>query len=375
MTVHQAKGLEFDAVVLPDLDFRLDQSAARTFLLGLRRSPLEDASRVMRAPAQQISALDPRRKEIVDRDTEGQVTEALSVLYVALTRARQGLYLVAASKAPSASAAKRKETEEPGASYSYAGIICAALGIAHDGSGTVFEKGNSAWYAEKKERTPPPKVRSAAAAKIALAPAGGHSRLLPLRSPSELEGGETIDLALALDFARHGSSGRGLLLHRFFEQIEWLDGGIPEDAALRDAARTNGLFSDSEITNGIGEFKEMLALEKIRALFMRESFRAEALEVWRERRFAVRLDDIILSGTFDRVVLEKKGGKILAAHLYDFKTDRVNGARAVSERATYYGPQIDAYRRAIEKLTALPAERIATSLVFVSAGTVVEKKR
>jgi hypothetical protein len=51
----------------------------------------------------------------------------------------------------------------------------------------------------------------------------------------------------------------------------------------------------------------------------------------------------------------------------DFKTDRVRGAEAL-ERAEFYRPQLEAYRRVLGHMTGLDADAIETRLLFLEAG-------
>ncbi|KAA5543231.1 AAA family ATPase [Roseiconus nitratireducens] len=94
MTVHQSKGLEFDAVFLPELDGGL---SGRPPLCVADRpelvAPPRGMSRYLTSQAWHF--LDPRWRRAFGEDTAGRMTESLCLLYVAMTRSRQALYLVA----------------------------------------------------------------------------------------------------------------------------------------------------------------------------------------------------------------------------------------------------------------------------------------
>lgn len=64
----------------------------------------------------------------------------------------------------------------------------------------------------------------------------------------------------------------------------------------------------------------------------------------RERSFAIRDGDIILNGTFDRLVVLYDGNRIMGADVLDYKTDDVPGddPRAVDARVAQYRPQLEA---------------------------------
>ncbi len=92
------------------------------------------------------------------------------------------------------------------------------------------------------------------------------------------------------------------------------------------------------------------------------------LRVERERRFAIHDAEGLLSGSFDRLVLLVRGGRVLAADLIDFKTDRPAGAAQLAAQVEFYRPQIAAYRRAIARLYRLDPARISSRLAFLRAG-------
>jgi len=49
----------------------------------------------------------------------------------------------------------------------------------------------------------------------------------------------------------------------------------------------------------------------------------------------------------------------------DFKTDRLDGEKEMTERAEYYRPQLEAYAEAVSKLTGLSREKVTTRIAWV----------
>jgi ATP-dependent exoDNAse (exonuclease V) beta subunit len=92
------------------------------------------------------------------------------------------------------------------------------------------------------------------------------------------------------------------------------------------------------------------------------------LELHREQSFAVRLDDAIVQGSFDRLLLFRHADKVLAIDILDFKTDRVDDPEQLARRIEFYRPQLEEYRRAAAKQYQLDAGRVAARLLFVSQG-------
>jgi len=93
MTVHQSKGLEFDAVVLPELDGPLTRKSGSCVadIKEIGESP-EGMTRYLNQRAWHFLSAPWQR--VFGAQAAGGMTEAICLLYVAMTRARQGLYLV-----------------------------------------------------------------------------------------------------------------------------------------------------------------------------------------------------------------------------------------------------------------------------------------
>jgi ATP-dependent exoDNAse (exonuclease V) beta subunit len=93
MTIHQAKGLEFDWVVLPELDDQLiGQPPA---FVSWSRRPFDFPTGVIRYVKQSLQGLLPDEiQHAFHHQRVTELRESLCVLYVAITRARQGLMLI-----------------------------------------------------------------------------------------------------------------------------------------------------------------------------------------------------------------------------------------------------------------------------------------
>jgi ATP-dependent exoDNAse (exonuclease V) beta subunit len=94
MTIHRAKGLEFDTVIVPGLD-RLPRSGPKPLLVwkALRKG-------LLLAPIDQTGAgEDATYKYVRELDKEADDLEAGRLFYVAATRARERLHLLACARA------------------------------------------------------------------------------------------------------------------------------------------------------------------------------------------------------------------------------------------------------------------------------------
>ncbi len=376
MTVHQSKGLEFDIVVLPELDFSLTGQTPP--FVTERPQPTAPVSRVCRYANAQVRQLLPRDiQRMFDAYANQELSESLCVLYVALTRAAQAVYMVIA---PS----KENEKSLP---RTFAGLLRASLtnGSQAPAAAVLFEKGDCHWMLA----SPPADVRqddgqvesarSTASVPIQLAPTERRRRGLGRVSPSGLEGGASLRLGKGFESGEDLAALRGSVLHAWFQQVAWLEDGLPCDADLRVIAEdvTRGELAAIPIREWLVEFHNMLQTPAIGDQLRRRAYRdqpAGRLTVETERPFAVPDQDGLLTGCIDRVVLLFDGDRVVGAEVIDFKTDQFSENDDVvwQSRVEYYLPQLEAYRRAVAILTSLPPTHISGRLLFVSAGRMAD---
>jgi ATP-dependent helicase/nuclease subunit A len=98
MTIHSAKGLEFDVVLLPNLDENLINSYTSSRLFKKRESPLGDYDLVCVKPPKQLGKFCSQLGNLINHEEGESLSESLAVLYVALTRAKLALYLFSCDK-------------------------------------------------------------------------------------------------------------------------------------------------------------------------------------------------------------------------------------------------------------------------------------
>ncbi len=379
LTIHKAKGLQFDVVVLPDLDGDLIEKRP-TFLTD-RPEPTARINRVCPYVSKSLQRLlpDDLQQLFVEWETKA-VADELCVLYVALTRAIHAMHMIVA---PS-------REKENGLPTTFAGIIRAGLtpGGRLESGVTAYEHGNAAWYAPAGRRPAPPpamlpapEIPAAAGAPdssgliVQVAASPPHAvRGLGRESPSSLEGGRHVDLRTRLRLGTTAALDRGSLFHAWFELIGWLGDGEPDEAALREAARTAALRCEN-LDEQIREFRGMLRQPAIRDSLMRPAASAaRSTELWRERPFVIRWDDALLAGKFDRVVITRDGSRVVGAEVLDFKTDTIptDDPGRATVLTEHYRPQVDAYRKAVARLTGTDASRVSGRLLFVTTGLVKE---
>jgi len=378
MTIHQAKGLQFDVVVLPELDYPLLGQSPRVVVE--RRRATEPAGRVCRYVNEKLRPILPRAfVEMFEKDRQQRAEESLCLLYVSLTRAACALDMIVAPSRPS----ERQLPATPAA------VLRAAL-VGGDAIGpetTLYEQGDARWAeripgASGVPPVPPPAEHwpvaggapMAGLAEIKLAEVSRRVRRgLDRRSPSQLEGGPRVDLARRIRLEPSESLARGTVIHEWFEQIGWIEDGLPTDEQLLESARRH-TSDEATIRRWLADFRAALARPAVRAVLSRSAYpRAKGqLRLWRERPFAVRLDDALVTGTIDRLVVCYDGDKPASADVLDFKTDRLpsDDPAAIDARVEFYRPQMAAYARAVATMFALSAEQVSSWLIFVEPGIV-----
>lgn len=374
MTFHQSKGLQFDIVVLPELDYRLVGQPPQ--MVVSRPNPAAPITHVCRYVSKDDLVALPKEFEAMFSSYERQVVEeSLCVLYVALTRAIHSLHMIVAPSKPN----------EKSLPSTAAGVLRVALagGRLLEPEETAYEHGRSDWCRSAATAASAEAVPAAAPLEIKLAPPPRRAtRNLETATPSRLEGGPRVHLSSRLRLEPSQSLDRGTLLHAWFEEIEWLDDGVPEDRVLREIAARLAT-ADLDIAATIGCFRTALSQPAIRSLLERSACAEQwrklkakhdpvRYEVRREWPFVVRDGDTILNGQIDRLVVALDGSRALAAEVIDFKSDRLpaNDPRAVAARIDLYRPQLEAYRRAAAASLRLPEDRVTSRIAFIEIGTV-----
>lgn len=373
MTVHAAKGLEFDAVVLPDLED--GWSVGPGDMLVERPDALGPVSGVSLYVKGALRTLSPRIERMHAQRLTREAVEELCVLYVSMTRARHALEMIV------------QPTDKSDPKRSLAGVLLAALapGLPAQPGKTLWSASAGDWAAHvaSHARNEAPARRDPAEL-ILRRPERTRAARLQRRAPSALEGGQRLDLGQALRITDGIALERGTLLHAWFEAIEWLDDGRPDEATLLAVAARHA-FDEQAARRLIPDFDAALAGEGVREILSRRAYQprrvhADTIDVRRESSFAVRdagadgAEAWLLTGQFDRLVVGWQHGAPAWAEVVDFKTDDIqpDDMLGLAARIDHYRPQIDSYRRAACAMLRLPSERVSARLVFTSCDRVVE---
>ena len=386
MTVHRSKGMEFDVVVLPELYGSLAPKGEGVAVPERDR----DTSQVVKVYPRlekSVRMLFPEVDGALLEIKAAELRDGLSVLYVALTRARYGVHLVVPPQGESA-----KDS---------AGLIREALSLKDEkvsDLGILLERGDPRWFdhlSEAPESQAPESLhhpdepgRSSRGKTRPTAPdpntpflqpsTGGRGRNLARRSPSSLEGGNRVDLASALRLDGVGARKRGELVHAWCKNIEWIEDGIGEDDHLRATALAMAPDVPSDqISELIAEFRSRVAAEPVRMALSRPELPSDLFTLVRvenEFPFVRCVGEEIQEGFIDRLVLIQRDGRIVGAHVLDFKTDNIEpgDAETLALHTERYRPQIVAYCEVVREQYGLAHEDVRGELIFLGPGVLTK---
>ena len=350
MTVHQSKGLDFDFTVTTELDRTVKAHAE---LAVARPDPCEPPVAVVRWPDQDAcpDAFRDACRETADRLVE----ESLSVLYVSLTRAKLGMFLVVAAPAER----KSKSSATP---LDYGAIVRESLApeLAAGQGLDVFGSLASIGPARAKPAAAAPEASGSTS--IAFAAARG---VRAVRARPASHHGPDVESPLRID---RDAADRGTAIHAAFELVRWSDDPAPVDAAIAAAIRAELPRAETAwIAARIAEFRLAFASPEVRRTLARPEGPATVLL---EHPFLRRRPDGLQSGLIDRLVLLGDPAMPHAAEIVDFKTDWIDAADAGRWARERHAGQLRAYRDAVAERFRIDPKDIRLRVLFVtpSAG-------
>jgi ATP-dependent helicase/nuclease subunit A len=360
MTIHKSKGLDWDLVILPDLEGNsLLESPSGVIP---RRAPDGEIEWIINLPPKEISSADPTLAALVEDARNESGYENLCNLYVGLTRAKRALYLLTHPVKEKSTSAKlprllrdtlgdtsspltlgqspRRLEREFKSSSPAATFACA------------WQSGDPAWFEKTPSLTTPPapaapppvlplSARAIRAEPRALRPSGHSAARLPAR---------------ALFRADADRADFGSRIHKTLQRLAWLDTNSPHYASAID-------FRDQP-PDIAATIRALLNTPAIRTLFIPPP---TPCDLWRETPFELVLGDRWISGQFDRVHLHRDAtGRALRAEIIDFKTDRIATPESLTAATARHSPQLATYREALARLVGLPETAITARLVFTT---------
>jgi len=376
MNIHQSKGLEFDAVFLPELDNRIPPQAD-SFVMR-RDDQIGPISGVTHYVSESLQPMLPEAVQTIFEETQQKnVVEALCVLYVALTRAVHALHMVIKPR-------PMPKSGGDGPSKSFSGIII--NGLTNDPypieNQLLYQKGDPTWYESTAKESGESESAQAPAQErvsIQLKPTSTDA-LGEFVAPSSLEGGRMrrVKDLLTSQVVNVGIE-YGTAMHLWMESIEWLETFQANQAQLIASARSES--GEFDTSRAFGHFQTILKSDAAARLLSQKQYQdhawwpqassKDAIRVHREFPFAITHEGSILRGSVDRLVLVQRDGEVVAADVIDFKTDAFADESALQRKVEHYRPQVNAYRQAVAQIFKLPLSDIRGTLFYVHGPKII----
>ncbi|MEO6994162.1 MAG: 3'-5' exonuclease, partial [Lacunisphaera sp.] len=353
MTIHKSKGLGFDVVLLPDLEGT--KLAQRRKGLAVQKQRDGSVEWVLDMPNDLFRAGDPVLTGNVAEAEDEAGYEALSLLYVALTRAKRAMYAIIEPVGDS------KSINYPKLLTETLGADAVSVRVGDLTLSGVWSAGDPEWYRSVQ----PTVLEEGVSRKIEVLDLTVAQVAIrhPARRPSDGAQG-TIGLENLFVQAQGRAANFGAQVHELFADVGWLE---DEDVGRWEAKWRSGAASGEAIDAALA----CLRSAELASVWHRPKT-AHRVELWREKAFEVVLDGVWLTGVFDRVVVEYDADHRAAAiAVIDFKTDRIPDAGPATLIARH-ATQLDLYRRVAALLSGLPAQTVRCSLALVMIPSLVE---
>jgi ATP-dependent exoDNAse (exonuclease V) beta subunit len=319
LTVHGSKGLEFPVVILADVGPRRRRSDPFLKVDGEVWLPDRNEKGELDWSPDELQAARAAQEA---RELE----ESARLLYVAMTRAEEALYVLERRENPEAKAKK------PVASW--AEWLKAGIGTVVEAK--VFGSASTAPVTDEVASTVPPAQPLDPDPPEYRPARRGVSALVREQEPAPARGG-----GRGVTYSSSASAAEvGTELHEQLENEDW--------EGLTAAAERHGV--------DLGPFRQWR-----RSSEGERVFNPAGARVFPEFAFEMRYQESVVAGRIDRLIVFEGG----EAWIIDYKVSR---ARMPSEElVARYAPQLAIYREAVKKLTK--AEVVRAFLVDVAAAT------
>lgn len=344
MTVHQSKGLEFDTVILPELNGGVVNHAMQPWLIAERETPLGPPIRVLPRLNRDRRRLLPEFEAAYHRHECGLLDEALCLLYVAMTRAKRNLHMIL-------------DKRSGGESVAYAAILESSLSVNYDSTDsdtvTLFEVGAASKPILEKSRSENIVTHPGTLSFVASA----SSRQASFISPSEINEDKEKSVPQLFERKDQKKKELGVLIHSVLQDIHWLSA---EEQSL-------DLIEDKNIKKIL---QSAFSEPEFRSIFNEDSCKRATFKsvVFNELRILVRDRDSVIHGACDRVLMYLDNEKIIGMKVYDFKVSEASEAELLER----YSKQLESYQRALSLAYNVPLECIGLNLALLPSGKVIE---
>ncbi|MFM7133816.1 MAG: PD-(D/E)XK nuclease family protein, partial [Planctomycetota bacterium] len=324
---------------------------------------------------------------VLERDERRRgLLDDLSALYVAITRARQGVHLVMnhaqGGSFPTgakliARALIRATVPARGGMFANAPSFAEAFAVPFDID--VAARAEAFW---SHDFGAIPVVLAAPLPQVGVVQAAPPVRIVAraaarAAAPSEQGGGAKLDLWQFDPFTDDDVALRGVLVHECFREIESVAAlaTAPARAALVARAARRAAIEKGEPVPAklVGEDEALLARIAVGATGAALGA-GPAIRVRTELPFVRDSAGGLVHGRIDRLELELRDGRVAGARILDFKTGAVGATgEAFEEKVRGYFGQLAGYAAAVAEMHGLEPGAIRLALLFVDRDEVVEK--
>ena len=314
MTIHKSKGLGFDVVMLPEV---ADRQIPDPNNFQVARG----AGWLLQVPGKWAYEQFPETREAFRSWSEAQKYEALCLWYVALTRAKRGLYVFLPEEPPSRKGKPSGET------------FASPANLIRQSAGIPFPESDPDWT-ERLDPAAIPEVTQ-----FPKLPQG-----VPQRSRATPTGQKSSFVSTG------GGVGQriGSEVHRLFETVGWLKKNefpsLPYSAAGKIV-------------------EDALKVPQIHKIFEKRK-----ADLYREQAFELIHDGKWMSGVVDRLHVFRDGDEITNVEVIDFKTDKVDTRKELCVR---YAGQMIAYQSAIAKVFKINVGLVTCRLLSTHLAEVI----
>ncbi len=328
MTVHGSKGLQAPIVILADTTKIKNKAQKSEFLW--------DGDETVYFPTAS-SCYDENCKKIKARNLEADFDEYRRLLYVALTRAEDRLYI--------AGFTKTKEAPDDSWYALLQNNLSSNVILPEEDKRIVYEIAQENEFCKQEEKIQ--KSYSLPDYSALLTPAPTENPLAKPYAPSRDDNDETEIVASPLtdngNFYR-----RGTVIHKLLQYISTLEESKREDAAGKFLQKHLPDFSDNE--------RQKIVTEVMRlCLAYKDIFVANSMA---EVPIIGEVDGKIISAKVDRLII--KEDRVIVV---DYKTNRP-AAQTFSDIPEIYLKQLSAYKVLLQKL--YPDKEIETYLLWTN---------
>ena len=374
MTVHASKGLGFDAVVICDLNEPLWKNPK---LLTLTKETCEPPVRVSVYEKETFNNIIPEQETMWKQCKSVQVQEALSLLYVAMTRAKHAVHLVIPPRPKNDNAKTYSAPTSKVVDRFLRQVLAIDEHLAPNDVVWESDLNNEKWYQDVSASVE--EDESVRSKKLSWATSKNNHRAIASASPSSLEGGGKTKVSERFAGGTNTAFDWGTIVHKWFENVEWFDGTVPTVDELIASAPSEeaGRLGEEQLKEAAIKCFQSLQLEEVQGLLTKPEGN---VSVYREQEFVLRVEKgtkfaevtmkepTDIRGTIDRLVVYKdENGSPLRAEVIDWKSDTFEKSE-LRGKIENYAPQLATYRLAAAKLLGIDVEQVSACLAFTMAA-------